>query len=344
MIDFGGWNMPLHYGSQIEEHHAVRNKHGIFDISHMLAIDISGENSSTLLRRVLANDIGKLLPGKALYSCMLNPKGNILDDLIVYQLSQQQFRVIVNAGTRDKDLHWLQQHAQTLTDIHISARTEQSIIALQGPESLPLLQQLLPNAAAELNALKYFHCLTYDNYFIGRTGYTGEDGFEIISDPQTIQTLWQQLASQSQPCGLGARDSLRLEAGMNLYGQDMDGTQNPLESGLGWTLAFSESRDFVGKAALQHTEIKHQLYGLLLRDKGVLRHGQSVHTPQGSGYITSGIFSPTLGKSIALARLPAGLNCGDQVNVTIRNKTLRANVVKYPFVRHGKSLIDTHTN
>lgn len=349
MVDFGGWDMPVSYGSQIEEHHAVRRDAGMFDVSHMLAIDLdsidggASEAARDFLRCALANNVDKLkVPGKALYSCLLNPDGGVLDDLIVYFLGQDSFRIVVNAGTADKDLAWLGTLlGQRAGGLELEPRRDLAMIAVQGPRARERVWTALPSTKPITEPLKPFMAAAAGEYFIARTGYTGEDGFEIMVPATHAAKLWTALAAAGiKPCGLGARDTLRLEAGMNLYGQDMDETVNPLESGLAWTVDLTSARDFVGKAALLARAPSRELTGLLLTDKGgVLRAHQKVKTREGDGEITSGTFSPTLGASIALARLPAGIAAGEEVQVDVRGKALAARVLKPPFVRHGKSLL-----
>jgi len=341
MVDFGGWDMPVSYGSQIEEHHAVRRDAGMFDVSHMLAADLSGADARGFLRYALANNVDKLtVPGKALYSCLLKRDGGVLDDLIVYFLREDAFRIVVNAATADKDVAWLRSLAATRAPAPtLTPRRDLAMIAVQGPRARERVWQALPGSRAASEPLKPFMATVFGEYFIARTGYTGEDGFEITLPAAQAANLWNALAAAGvRPCGLGARDTLRLEAGMNLYGQDMSETENPLESGLAWTVDLASARDFVGKAAL--VPPKRQLVGVLLVDKGgVLRSHQRVHTDAGDGEITSGTFSPTLSQSIGFARIPVGVTPGERVRVEIRGKSLAARVVKPPFVRNGKSLV-----
>ena len=346
MVDFGGWDMPLHYGSQLDEHHNIRKDAGMFDVSHMLAVDIKGKNSRDFLRQLVANNVDKLtLPGKALYTCMLNPEGGVIDDLIIYFLSESWFRMVVNAGTSEKDISWIQtQRNELAPELKITPRRDLSMIAVQGPNARAKVWQVIPGSQTATENLKLFQSIMFEQYFIARTGYTGEDGFEITLPESDAKHLWNSLhAAGVSPAGLGARDTLRLEAGMNLYGQDMDETTNPLESGLSWTVDLKSERNFIGKKELIKIQAKYQLFGLLLLDRGVLRSHQKVSAQQNSefsvGEITSGGFSPTLNSSIALARLPVQVSIGDEVQVLIRDKALRARVVKYPFVRNGKSLI-----
>ena len=347
MVDFGGWDMPLHYGSQLDEHHKVRSDAGMFDVSHMLAVDIEGQDARAFLRRLVANNVDKLMqPGKALYSCMLNPQGGVIDDLIIYFLTESHFRMVVNAGTADKDMAWMQaQRDELAPGLSITPRRDLAMIAVQGPNARAKVWQVVPGAQAETEQLKLFQAKLVDKYFIARTGYTGEDGFEIMLPSTDAVAFWNALfAAGVAPAGLGARDTLRLEAGMNLYGQDMDETTNPLESGLGWTVDLKSDRDFIGKNTLLESPVKKQLIGLVLIDRGVLRSHQKISTEQtrneDDGEITSGGFSPTLNKSIALARVPLNVSPGDEVQVAVRDKALRATVVKYPFVRNGKVLVD----
>ena len=344
MVDFGGWDMPLNYGSQIEEHHAVRKDAGMFDVSHMTVVDLHGERVREFLRHLLANSVDKLTEhGKALYTCMLNQRGGVIDDLIVYYLGESFFRVVVNAATREKDLAWIRGQAEAF-DVEVRERTDFAMIAVQGPQAREKLIGLLAEVDRErIRGMGKFHAgaaqaLHGVPLFVARTGYTGEDGFEILVDPGHAVQLWQALLDAGvQPAGLGARDTLRLEAGMNLYGQDMDEDVTPWEAALGWTVVLDEGRDFIGRAALESQKaegVKRRMVGLVLDDKGVLRHGQSVLTAAGEGEILSGIFSPTLGKAIAFARVPTG-ELGDP-RVVIRNRELPVRVVKYPFVRDGK--------
>ncbi len=343
MVDFGGWDMPLHYGSQIEEHHAVRRDAGMFDVSHMLGVDLTGSQAGDYLRRVLANDVGRLKePGKAIYSCMLNDSGGVIDDLIVYFLGDNRFRMVVNAGNRDKDIAWLtRQHAGF--EVRIQPRTDLAMIAVQGPNARAKVATLIGERASPALQLKPFTGCELPPYFIARTGYTGEDGWEIMLPAEEVPALWAALrAAGVAPCGLGARDTLRLEAGMNLYGNDMDESVSPLESGLAWTVAFDPpERDFIGRAALEAQRkagVPRKLVGLELGERGVLRGHQKVIVPAiGEGELTSGTFSPTLERAIGFARVPAA--AAERVEVEIRGRRVPARIVKYPFVRHGKALI-----
>lgn len=338
MVDFSGWEMPINYGSQIDEHHVVRKDAGMFDVSHMTVVDVRGAGTRSFLQHLLANDVARLAqPGKALYSCMLNEHGGVIDDLITYFLDDHYFRLVVNAATRSKDLAWMQEQARSF-DVRVAEQDGLAMIAVQGPNARAKTLSVLPAAdAAVAEGLQAFFAAQCGEFFIARTGYTGEDGFEISLPADHATGFWEQLLGAGvKPCGLGARDSLRLEAGMNLYGQDMDENTSPLESGLAWTVAMKDDRDFIGRAALETQiagGIHMRLVGLVLEDRGVLRAGQPVMTSRGSGLTTSGGFSPSLNRTIALARIPAGddLECA----VDIRGKQLRARIVRPPFVRHG---------
>lgn len=342
LVDFSGWEMPLHYGSQLEEHHQVRRDVGMFDVSHMLPVDFRGEAARPFLKRLLANDVDKLqTTGRALYSCMLHAGGGVIDDLIVYYLNENWFRIVFNAGCAEKDLAWAEtQRNAHAPELEIIPRRDLAMIAVQGPNAAAKLWQAMPGLEGVAGALKPFYGALVGEMFIARTGYTGEDGFEIMLPVKAAPFLWQAaLEVGVKPIGLGARDTLRLEAGMALYGQDMDETITPFEAGLAWTVAMNGERDFIGKQSLQALPKKRQMVGLRLLDRGVLRAHQRVETEHGVGEITSGGFAPTLNASIALARVPNGVQTGDHVEVMIRDRGHKAEVVKYPFVRHGRALI-----
>ena len=345
MVDFGGWDMPINYGSQIEEHHAVRRGAGMFDVSHMTVVDLHGARAREFLRHLLANNIDKLkVQGKALYSCMLNEQGGVIDDLIVYFLGDEHFRLVVNAGTRAKDLAWLDKQAGAF-GVEVKERPEYAMVAVQGPQARAKVLDLLHEMdRPRIEKLGKFAAAAAQGphgmpLFVARTGYTGEDGFEIIVPQEHALALWEALqAAGVTPAGLGARDTLRLEAGMNLYGQDMDENVTPWEANLGWTVALDEGRDFIGRAALEQQKaagVARKMIGVVLDDKGVLRHGQKVLSASGEGEILSGSFAPTLDKAIAFARIPAG-DAGD-LRVEIRGRELPLRQVKYPFVRDGKA-------
>lgn len=345
MVDFGGWEMPLHYGSQVEEHHRVRQSAGMFDVSHMTVVDVSGAQARSYLRYLLANDVARLRQkGKALYSGMLNERGGVIDDLIVYLMTEpdasgEWYRVVVNCGTRDKDLRWMADRAVRF-DVTLTEQPDLAMIAVQGPKARQRVEQVVSESRANLiSELKPFVGQESEGWFIARTGYTGEDGLEIMLPEEDAADLWQRLLDAGvAPCGLGARDTLRLEAGMNLYGADMDEEVSPLVAGMEWTIAWEPAeRDFVGRAALEQQKaagVSERQVGLVLTERGVLRpHQKVVVEGLGEGKITSGSFSPTLGHSIALARVPAGT--GREAEVEMRGKRVRVQVVKPPFVRHG---------
>ncbi len=380
MAPFAGWHMPVAYGSQIDEHHSVRRSVGMFDVSHMTLVDAIGPDARSYLRQLLANDVARLDRGRggfdctALYSCMLDERGGILDDLIVYRFAEDCYRLIVNAGTRDKDLVWLADRADGL-DVNLTERDDLAMVAVQGPDARAAVAPLAP-PAADVGALLPFTAVRAGGWVMARTGYTGEDGLEIMLPSAQAEDLWNALRERGvTPCGLGARDTLRLEAGMNLYGQDMDESVTPLECGLGWTVDFGGSRAFTGRRVLEERLVAgegtgagagsgsgagtgavtssapgagsgehvgpdpaHVRTGLVLEGRGVLRSGCPVVSAAGEGVVTSGTFSPTLGRSIALARVPAGT--GNPCHVFIRGRKLPVRVVKPPFVRNGRILVD----
>ncbi|MCK5917098.1 MAG: glycine cleavage system aminomethyltransferase GcvT [Cocleimonas sp.] len=343
MVDFAGWEMPINYGSQVKEHNQVRTDAGMFDVSHMVVVDFTGQDCKAFLQRLLANDVDKLKQqGKALYSCMLNEDAGIIDDLIVYYLADDFYRMVINAATRENDLAWINKQAAHF-DLHINERDDLAMIAAQGPNAREKLLATLDDASAtQVSALKPFFGVQIDTIFYARTGYTGEDGFEIVLPNEAVAALWNTLlAAGIEPTGLGARDTLRLEAGMSLYGTDMDTTTSPLVSALKWTVVLEpKERNFLGRSALE-AEIKAKpttkMVGLVLEGKGILRGHQIVVTKSGKGEITSGSYSPTLGVAIALARVP--VDTGDHCHVEIRNKQIVARVLKPPFVRKGKSCL-----
>lgn len=343
MVDFAGWDMPVNYGSQIEEHHAVRRDAGMFDVSHMLALDLAGPDATSWLRGLLANDVAKLKEsGKALYSCMLNERGGVIDDLIVYRFSDADYRIVVNAGTADKDLAWMRERiAATGANVTLQPRRDLAMIAVQGPRAIERATAALPELSTANGIPSPFSGARVGDLLIARTGYTGEDGLEIAVPATRAEAMWNSLAAAGvRPCGLGARDTLRLEAGMNLYGQDMDDDVSPLNAGLAWTVDMKdEARDFVGRTALQANPATQRLLGLILEDKGVLRSHMKVFTAAGEGETTSGSFSPSLEKSIAFVRVPLATQPGETVEVDIRGKRLKARTVKLPFVRNGKALV-----
>ena len=362
IVDFSGWELPIHYGSQIDEHEAVRTDAGMFDVSHMVITDVEGAEAKAWLQKLLANDVAKLKTvGKALYSGMLNAEGGIIDDLIVYLMNEEetQYRIISNAATRDKDLAQFNKVAEGF-EVTLTERPELAILAIQGPNAVAKLKQAKPSWSDILDGLKPFVGADLaeteaDNWFVARTGYTGEDGVEVILPGDNAAEFYQLMLDQGvKPAGLGARDTLRMEAGMNLYGHDMDETTSPYECNMGWTLALKDDRDFVGREALtakrkqakeDGTSMKQ--VGLLLETRGVLREGMTVTINQGTdneatGVITSGTFSPSLKQSIAIARIPESVTDEDTVQVDLRGKGkfVDVRVLKLPFVRNGEKQFD----
>ncbi len=344
LVDFGGWDMPLHYGSQIEEHHQVRRDAGMFDVSHMTVVDVTGADARAWLQYLLANDVARLeAPGRALYSAMLNPAGGVLDDLIVYRLDDG-YRLVVNAATRAKDLAWMRQQAADFT-VTITERDDLAMLAIQGPRARDLCASVVSDSRAVLiDQLEPFHGLPDGQWFLARTGYTGEDGLEIMLPAAQAPALWQALLDAGcKPCGLGARDTLRLEAGLNLYGADIDEQTSPLAANMAWTIAWEPAqRDFIGRQALEaqrQAADQPKQVGLLLNERAVLRSGQAVIVDGiGEGQITSGSFSPTLGCSIALARVPRAT--AGSARVEIRGKSLPVRVIRPGFVRNGKQVFE----
>lgn len=348
MVEFGGWDMPLHYGSQIDEHHVVRRSAGMFDVSHMLSVDIGGPSSLTFLRRLLANDPAKLHGvGAAQYTCMLNDQGGVVDDLIVSHSKHDQYRIVLNAATADSDVAWIEARRSAdgyAATVHV--RRDLAMIAVQGPQAREIVWNALPETRALTQSLAPFQMVDIPLGRISRTGYTGEDGFEITVPAATASSLWDSLQrAGAVPCGLGARDTLRLEAGMNLYGADMDLSTTPFESGLGWTVDLRSARDFVGRRAIEGVRVSRVRFGACLLGRGVLRGGMLVHSAGGTGVVTSGTFSPTLGCAIGLVRLPRPSGgqdpeAGHLVDIEIRGTRMPARLVDPPFVRRGEILIN----
>ena len=344
MVDFYGWEMPINYGSQIEEHHAVRTRAGMFDVSHMTIVDVQGSDAKSFLRRLVINDVAKLTtPGKALYTGMLNEVGGVIDDLIIYFFSDTNYRLVVNSATREKDLAWMNKQS-TGFDITITERPEFGMIAVQGPEAIAKVATLLSaKESAAVADMKPFFGVQVSDLFIATTGYTGEQGYEIIVPDSKAEAFWQKLLDAGVvPCGLGARDTLRLEAGMNLYGLDMDESVSPIAANMAWTISWDPiERKFIGRDELTAQKLaadQPKLVGLVLESKGVLRSAQKVITEFGEGVITSGTFSPTLAHSIALARVPRSVKIGDVVEVEMRKKLVKVTVTKPSFVRNGKKV------
>ncbi len=344
MVDFYGWDMPINYGSQIEEHHAVRTDAGMFDVSHMTIVDVKGADAQAFLRRLVINDVAKLdVAGKALYTGMCNLEGGVIDDLIVYFFTDTDYRLVVNSATREKDLAWIAEQSAAF-DVTVTERPEFAMIAVQGPQAKAKVATLLTaQQTAAVDGMKPFFSAQAGDLFIATTGYTGENGYEIALPAEQAADLWQQLLDAGvKPCGLGARDTLRLEAGMNLYGLDMDESVSPLAANMAWTISWEpEDRNFNGREALAAQRAagdQPKLVGLILEEKGVLRSGLKVISEDGEGIITSGTFSPTLGHSIAMARVPRSVKLGTTVEVEMRKKLVKVQVIKPSFVRNGKKV------
>jgi len=343
IVDFAGWELPIHYGSLVEEHKAVRSSAGVFDVSHMTVVDVTGADAQTFLRKLLTNDVAKLTLGSALYSCMCNEQGRVLDDLIVYKTGDNSYRVIVNAATRDKDLAWMAE--QQSGEVNIDTPADNVMLAVQGPDALEKahasVQAMNPELAELFDGLKRFASIEQGEWFVGRTGYTGEDGVEIVLPEELANNLWQSLlANDVAPAGLGARDTLRLEAGMHLYGNDLDEDHTAVESGLAWTVDCSDSdREFIGRETLEVQKAsggKYTFTGVVLEDRGVLRHGQKVQLAGTEvGTVTSGTFSPSLKKAIGMVRSSKPID--GSCDVVIRDKLVAARSVKLPFIKNGQS-------
>ncbi|NNF15788.1 MAG: glycine cleavage system aminomethyltransferase GcvT [Gammaproteobacteria bacterium] len=344
IVDFGGWAMPLHYGSQVEEHHLVRKSCGLFDVSHMTIVDISGAQAESFLSVLLANDVARLKAnGNAMYSCMLNDDGGVVDDLITYRRDAGHFRMVVNAATRDNDLAWMNARAQAF-DVELTEQPDYAMIAVQGPTANQVFARVaehhgLAGLWSKVKELKPFNGCEYNSVYVGRTGYTGEDGYEIMMPAAHAADTWKAfIAAGAGPCGLGCRDTLRIEAGLNLYGTDMDQSTTPLEAGLAWTVNFTDpDRDFIGRQALEQQKAAGQLPwfgGIILDGRGVIRGGQQVvRADGGAGIVTSGTFSPTMGRSIGFVRIADGDS--PECTVNIRKREIAAHLCALPFVRNG---------
>ena len=336
-VNFSGWEMPIHYGSQINEHNYVRNDLGIFDVSHMNIFDFNGAEAQGFLRYVLTNDVDKIGNGCALYSVITNEKGGIIDDLIVYKFNNEKFRVVSNCSTFENVKAFFELNINKF-NCQLIHKSSLGILAIQGPKSKSSIEDML---GLDLSSCKSFSFIEKINLFISRTGYTGEDGFEIIGEHKQLQEIWDLCISKNiSPIGLGARDTLRVEAGMNLNGTDMTIENNPFESNLGWVVDFNDiERDFIAKEKLAEIKRSNQLklVGVLLEEKGILRGGQKIIKGAIEGNITSGTFSPFMKKSIGIARVP--IDISESANVLIRNKPLNVKILSLPFIRKGKIII-----
>ena len=344
LVDFAGWDMPLHYGSQINEHKNVRQDAGVFDVSHMRYLSISGKDATAFLRKLICGDVGTLSDNQGLYSCMLNENGGIIDDLIAYKIKDGDYRMVINAGTAAKDLAWMREQAAGM-ELELMENDASSILALQGPNARAKFLKIFPELKAA-DELQKFHFSVIEGWFIARTGYTGEDGYEVVVPNEMAEEIWDKLlAGGFAPAGLGSRDTLRLEAGLSLYGNDLDEENSPLASALGWTVNWGKNngddakeRDFNGKQAMlkeKEAGVKHRIVGVYITTPGVLRAGAKVSTPEGDGKLTSGGFSPTLNHSIGLARIPFA-HKGGECQVEMRDKMVDAKIIRPPFVKEGK--------
>lgn len=339
MVDFGGWQMPIQYKGIISEHIAVRQHVGIFDVSHMGRISIEGKDAGKLLEYLSTNYIIKKPDGSATYTVWCNESGMCLDDLIIYKISSSNFFIVVNAGNRQKDLDHLKHHAAKFDVIITDYYQDGGILAVQGPKADALVSHVFPTAAS----LKPMHFISdhYENeeIFVARTGYTGEDGFEIYASNAITKKLWDKLLEDGkqfsiEPIGLGARDTLRLEMGYALYGHEINETITPTESVSTWTVKFDKD-DFIGKKSLEATPAKRHEYGIVLENKGIPREGCEVFDTSGNliGKVSSGTFSPSLNQGIAIVLVEKNLHEGDNVDVKIRQHLCRAKVIKLPFYK-----------
>ena len=340
IVDFAGWEMPIQYKGIIEEHDTVRNHVGIFDVSHMGEIEISGPRAFEFCQTIACNDASQLKPGKIQYSAILNEQGNVIDDCTLYQLAEQHYLFVVNASRKDEVMKWFLNHKMdnvTIKDLS----DDYGLIALQGKKANALLSEVI---GREFDSVKYYEFImaqfASNALIISRTGYSGEDGFEIYAPVSVTKQLWNQLMEKGQahgiqPIGLGARDTLRLEMGYLLYGQDMSESVSALQAGLGWIVKFNKG-NFVGRAALLNEKekgVSKKIYGLLMEEKSIPRsHYEVLRDGQRIGEITSGTFSPTLKQGIALALLDSSVKIGDQIDVQVRKNLAKAKVVKPPFV------------
>jgi aminomethyltransferase len=343
MVGFSGWEMPVQFSGIAQEHQAVRTAAGMFDISHMGKFTIVGQNVLSQIQTLVPSDLSRLQPGQAQYTVLLNSDGGIIDDLIFYCQGDEKWVVIVNAATTEKDKAWMLSHLDSSTVQFEDRSSDQALIAVQGPKAVEHLQMFVQE---DLSAIKPFGHLEGTVLgkpaFLARTGYTGEDGFEVMLDPKTGIELWRSLLNAGVvPCGLGARDTLRLEAAMALYGQDINDATTPLEAGLGWLVHLDSKGDFIGRSVLEQQKregVKKRLVGLQMQGRNIARHDYPVfYDAQEVGIVTSGTLAPTVGHAIALAYVPPELaQPGQAVEVGIRGKNYRAIVVKRPFYRAKK--------
>jgi len=343
MVDFGGWELPVQFSGILEEHEAVRTHCGLFDVSHMGELTVKGPAAIELLQRATCNDVSKLEDGRAQYNGLLYPTAGFVDDILIYRNSADDYFVVVNASNSDKDFEWIADCAKGM-DVEVkNVSADYAQLALQGPEAERILQ---PLTDVNLSAIKYYRFDTgkVDGApaIVSRTGYTGEDGFEVYVAPSEAPRIWRKFLAggEVKPCGLGARDTLRLEAKMALYGNDIDATTTPLEADLGWIVKLDKG-DFYGRDVLQREKAegpRRKLVGFEMVDRGIGRHGYPVvDGTEEIGVVTSGTHSPTLKKAIGLAYLPQGKSAlGSEFMVLIRGKETRARVVATPFYKRAK--------
>jgi aminomethyltransferase len=345
LTSFGGWEMPVQFVGILQEHEAVRNAAGMFDISHMGKFTLQGKNLISQLQYLVPSDLNRLQPGQAQYTVLLNPQAGIIDDIIFYyqgedSTGEQRGVMIVNAATTSKDKAWLLQHLDQNQVKFQDISPEKVLIAVQGPKASSILQSFVQEDLTPVKAFGHLEATVLGKPgFIARTGYTGEDGFEVMVDPDVGLELWRSLVKAGViPAGLGARDTLRLEAAMALYGQDIDDTTTPMEAGLGWLVHLDTKGDFIGRSILERQKaggVQRRLVGLQMQGRNIARHAYQVLS-QGVvvGEVTSGTLSPTLGYPIALAYVPTELaTVSQQLEVAIRGKAYPAVVVKRPFYR-----------
>jgi aminomethyltransferase len=345
MVPFSGWEMPVQYSGLTKEHQAVRNQAGMFDISHMGKFVLRGKDLIDQLQLLVPSDLSTLQPGEAQYTVLLNPNGGIIDDLIIYyqgvdDSGEQQITTIVNASTTIKDKTWFLDHLDSTTIDFQDLSSTQALIAVQGSQAVPILQKFVQEDLSTVQRFGHLEGTVLGQPgFLARTGYTGEDGFEVMVAPEVAIELWRSLLAQDVlPCGLGARDTLRLEAAMALYGQDISDETTPLEAGLGWLVHLDRKGDFIGRSVLEEQKrsgVNRRLVGLQLEGRNIARHDYPIlHEGETVGIVTSGTLSPTLGYPIALGYVPSQISKLNQVvNVEIRGKSYPAIVVKRPFYK-----------
>lgn len=346
-IDFGGWELPVQFSSIKEEHEAVRTRAGLFDVSHMGEIVVEGEDALRFLQTLLTNDIASIPVGGAQYNLMCYENGGVVDDLIVYHLGKNQYLLVVNAANTEKDVEWLKRHADG--DVTITDKSDEyALIALQGPLSEQILQKLTNENLSEIKPFHFKASVNIGGFpvLVSRTGYTGEDGFELYGEPKAIVALWNEILDAGKedgliPCGLGARDTLRFEAGLPLYGQELSETISPFEAGLGFAVKLQKEADFIGKEALieqKEQGLDRKLVGIEMIDKGIPRHGYKVFKEDKEvGVVTTGTQVPSTKRNLGLALLDIQYTeIGTEVDVEIRNKKVKAQVVAKPFYKRGK--------